>query len=173
MSDEPIEDLYFNWLCAKVLPPHEANYRGLLMVLHRTEFTWIVIGDDNREADGIELRLNFLYETHFYKDRLWFDQPCSVLEMLIALCYHANFQTDIPLTEWFWLFIRNLWLEDYRRVSEDDIPAIQEILENFIHRNYQANGNGGLFPLLEPHRDQRKVEIWYQFCDYVQDRQLI
>lgn len=173
MPDEPLEDQYFGWLCAKVLSPYETNYSGLLMVLHRTEFVWVVSRDDNRAADGIELRNDFLRETHFYKDMLWFEQPCSVLELLIALGYRANFQTDIPVADWFWTFITNLGLEDYRRVSEGDIPAIQEILNTFIWRNYHPDGTGGLFPLLSPKRDQTKVEIWYQFCDYTEDRHLI
>lgn len=173
MPDEPLEDQYFGWLCAKVLSPYETNYSGLLMVLHRTEFVWVVPGDDNRAADGKELRQDFLRETHYYKDKLWFDQPCSVLEMLIALAYRANFQTDTPVADWFWTFIRNLWLEEYRRVTEGDIPGIQEILNRLIYRYFQYDGSGGIFPLVSPKRDQRKAEIWYQFCDYVEDQQII
>lgn len=176
MSDEPLEDLYFDWLCARVMLPHSVkyvNYNGLLQVLHRTEFVWVVSGDDNRAEDGIELRSDFLRETHFYQDPMWLDVPCSMLEMLIALAYRAAFQTRISTENWFWKFIENLNLNEFRRISEDDIQMIQEIVNTFIWRNYQANGSGGLFPLHSPPRDQRKVEIWYQFGDYVEDQRLI
>lgn len=173
MMNEPIEELYFKWLCAKVMPPHSDNYNGLLTVLHRTEFVWVVPGDDNRAADGLELRLNFLAETHFYKELTWFETPCSVLEMLIGLCYRVGFQTRTEVQDWFWTFIRNLGLEECRRITDGDVPAIQEILDRFIWRNYSYDGRGGLFPLQEPHRDQRKIETWYQFGDYVEDQRLI
>lgn len=171
--NEPIEELYFKWLCAKVMPQHSDNYNGLLTVLHRTEFVWVVPGDDNRAADGIELRLDFLRETNFFRERAWFETPCSVLEMLIALSYRTAFQTQTTVQDWFWLFIQNLGLEECRRITDGDIPAIQSILDRFIWRNYSYNGDGGLFPMRSPRRDQRKVEIWYQFGDFVEDQRLI
>lgn len=171
---EPIEETYFNWLTAKVMPLTSPNYQGLLLVLHRTEFIWTELGDDNRAADGLELRLDFLIELGFDSDPLWFETPASVLEVLIAFCVrHASFQTDIPVADWFWRLIENLKLDDYRRISEDQIHEIQEVLKRFMRRTYGPNGVGGLFPMQDPPRDQRKVEIWYQFCDYVQEQQLI
>lgn len=173
---EPLEETYFRWLCAKVIPRHSDIYYGLLLVMYKTEFVWMhqAHGDHNRAAEGIELRLDFLRETNVYQDRLWFDQPCSVLEALIALARRANFQFDTwGVDEWFWLFIKNLGLEDYRRISDGDIPAITDVLNRFIWRTYEADGRGGLFPLQEPKRDQRRIEIWYQFCDYVEDQGLL
>lgn len=170
---EPIEETYFNWLTVKVMPLNSSIYQGLLLVLHRTEFHWVLIGDDNREADGLDLRLDFLAETNYYKDRLWFDTPASVLEVLIALAKDCSDQTGISVERWFWKFIENLRLEEYRHISDADVPRIQQILETWLYRLYSPSGEGGLFPLDAPPRDQRKVEIWYQFCDYVQDQQLI
>src|SRR4051794_4407249 len=122
MMNEPIEELYFKWLIGKVMPPHSDNYNGLLTVLHRTEFVWVVPGDDNRAADGIELRLDFLRETHFYKEMSWFETPCSVLEMLIALGYRIGSQILASAQDCFWLFVRNLGLEECRRITDGDIP---------------------------------------------------
>ena len=49
---EPLENLYFNWLSAKVINPldtdREATYWDLLRKLHNTEFVWVISGDDNR-----------------------------------------------------------------------------------------------------------------------------
>lgn len=171
---EPLEDAYLRWLCAKVLPRHSDNYVGLLTVLHGIEFIWVVHGDHNRAAEGCELRLDFLRETNRQREQFWFDLPASVLEVLIAFAKRANFQLDtISVSDWFWLMIRNLGLEDFRRINDGMIPVIVDIVNTFIWRTYGSDGAGGLFPLQEPPRDQRKVEIWYQFCDFVEDQGLL
>lgn len=170
--NEPFEEMYFNWLCAKVLSqqPYNPNYRVLLETLHKTEFVWNVIGDKNRADDGLELRIDFLRETHFQRDRDWYEAPCSVLEMLIAFAQRVSFQTDMPAVDWFWRFLANLGLDEYRRVSEDDVVDIQEVIDAFVWRRYRRNGEGGLFPIRHTRCDQREVEIWYQFCEYVEDQ---
>lgn len=169
---EPIENEYFNWLCAKVIEPGDRNYGTLLQILHSTEFVCVVHEDTHRAMDGIELRRFFTNETGNNRESGWFDQPCSILEVLISFANIACFQTDIPVRDWFWEFITNLHLEDYRQVSDSDVPKIQNILYVFNTRTYDTNGNGGLFPLSNTDNDQRKVEIWYQFCEYVRDRGL-
>lgn len=170
---EPIEGEYFNWLCAKVLTTQGTIYHDLLKILYETEFTWIIPGDRNRSDDGRELRYSFLYMSGWDSDPNWFHQPCSVLEMLIAFADRALFQTDTALQAWFWEFMTNLDLGEYRQVGRSDVPKIEDILQMFIWRTYDESGHGGMFPLRWPKRDQRKVEIWYQFCDYLEDRGLI
>lgn len=171
--NESLEEIYFNWLCAKVTEPYDTTYYPLLLVLHRKPFVWTILGDRNRAADGCELRTDFLRETGFSKDQEWFDYPCSVLEALIGIARRANFQTDIPVMDWFWRLIENLGLSEYRRVSRRDEEAIQNVLDAFVWRNYDPNGRGGLFPLMSTTNDQRKVEIWYQFAEYVQEQHLV
>lgn len=170
---EPIEEAYFNWLCAKVKDRHDSNYVTLLEILYKTEFTWIIPGDRNRLADGIELRTYFLNESGLEKDPVWFEELCSVFEVLIAFAMRAAFQIDNGISDCFWMFIENLNLIDYRYVDESDLPVIQEILYNFIWRTYDENGYGGLFPLDNADKDQRNVEIWYQFCAWVDEKALI
>lgn len=170
---EPIEEAYFNWLCAKVKPFHNKNHYELLRILYSTEFVWTVAGDRNRQEDGIELRQYFLNETHYAKDPVWFNELCSVFEMFISFANRASFQTDAPVKDWFWIFMTNLRLNEYRQVSARDASIIEEILYTFVWRTYEPNGDGGLFPLDEPKEDQRDVEIWYQFCAYVDENDLI
>lgn len=171
---EPLDDAYFRWLCAKVLPRHSDNYYGLLLCLHKTEFVWVVHGDHNRAEEGVELRVHFLRETQNPGEPGWFELPASVLEVLIAFAMRANFQLDtMSVSDWFWLMMRNLGLEDFRRIDRERVDEIRKVLDTFIWRTYGSNGFGGLFPLREPPRDQRKVEIWYQFCDYVADQGLL
>lgn len=171
---EPIEEAYFNWLCAKVLDPHERIYRGLLEILHRTEFVWLIPEDRNRAEDGLELRDDFLRETHLGNGREVFDGVgCSVFEMLVGFSKRASFQTDILTRDWFWQIITNLRLDEYRLVRPYHVPEIEEILYRFVFREYSDAGDGGLFPLRWPKEDQRGVEIWYQFCEYVEEQDLV
>lgn len=171
--DEPIEDLYFDWLCAKVRLDGTPNYLDLFRILHSHIFTPLVRGDENRCADAIEIREYFLDETGLDADPGWIDQECSVFEVLLAFAEKAEFQIEMSASQWFWQFITNLNLEDYRRVTGSDRFRIHDILERFVMRTYGPQGDGGLFPLRRPHRDQREVEIWYQFCDYAEDNGLL
>lgn len=171
---EPLENLYFNWLAAKVLnlrPPSGSDtYWELLKKLHRTEFVWMISGDDNRAEDGKELRKEFILEADIPDDPEWRTAiGCSVLEMLIAFAKRAEFQTDDAFPLWFWEFIRNLGL-DRCTDSAFDGDFVDLALEEFVWRTYQPNGNGGLFPIHNPGDDQRGVEIWHQFCEYLVDQ---
>lgn len=171
--NEPIEEAYFNWLCAKVLTVTVPIYWGLMRILHQKEFSWIVTGDKNRAADGVELRDDFFRETHLPMDESWYAQPCSIFEALLAFANRASFQMDEPARDWFWKFMTNLDLDEYRQVYEEDVPIIEDILDTFVWRTYEPSGHGGMFPMRWPQHDQREVEIWYQFCQYVDDQGLL
>lgn len=176
---EPIENLYYNWLCARVVDVRETSpsltYWMLCKQLHKTEFVWLLSGDDNRAEDGKELRREFLMQAFLPDDTEWrFSIPCSVLEMLIAFSRRAEFMTDRALGKWFWRFIDNLNLKDFSDANFIK-EAVDEVLEVFIWRLYDYDGAGGLFPLKNPSKDQRETELWYQFCEYLveQDRLLL
>ena len=170
--EEPIDNLYFDWLCANVRLDKTAIYLELFRIMHSHPFVIVVSQDENRVEDARELREHFLIENGV-EDPEWLQEDCSVLEVLIAFSERAAFQIDLSSQEWFWQFITNLKLEDFRRASHSDRRIIHDILDRFIMRDYEPNGDGGLFPLRRPRRDQRKVEIWYQFCDYVEDSGLL
>lgn len=168
---EPLEERYFNWLCAKVRKNSGSSHFALFRILHDTEFTWRIALDGNRAEDGIELREIFCTATDTTPKQRWLDEPCSVLEMLIAFADRASYQTGQPRREWFWQFLINLRLEDYSRVQRSDEPDIDHILIVFMDRRYDECGDGGLFPLRKPaKRDQRRVELWYQMYDYFTDQ---
>ena len=171
--NDSLDDLYFDWLRACVLAPRDNNYEDLLLLLHRKEFTWVILNDRNRAADGKELRFDFLRETNYPRDQLWVEYPCSMLEMLIGLSKRAAFQTDMPVRDWFWRLIINLRLDEYRQLSPGDELDVQNQLDTLIWRTYTSRGDGGLFPIRHSKEDQRKVEIWYQLCEYVQAESLI
>jgi hypothetical protein len=69
--------------------------------------------------------------------------------------------------------MRNLRLDKFTRVTTSDSAKIDDILYNFVWRMYEPDGYGGMFPLRKPTRNQREAEIWYQFCDYIEDQGLL
>jgi hypothetical protein len=67
--------------------------------------------------------------------------------------------------------LENLGLKKYndaRRIKQEHVV---DILDTFIWRTYDVNGDGGMFPVDNPREDQRHVEIWYQFCGYLMDHE--
>jgi hypothetical protein len=176
---EPIEDLYLNWLYAKVAysdapSSPSVSYNKLLLTLHSIEFVWVVAMDENRAQDGLELRNEFLKQAHILvpSSDAWYTMPCSVLEMLIAFSRRAAFETEYSAEEWFWMMLSNLGLDDQHDSSAGLVALVTEVVDTLIWRTYDPDGHGGLFPLDEPEQDQRGVEIWHQFCEYLVDKNL-
>lgn len=175
--DEPIEETYFNWLYAKVVtiqgPQTPSNsYFTLMRDLHSTEFVWLMPGDDNRAADGMDLRKEFIQQAHLDFNPPWMNIPCSVLEMFIALSRRAEFDTDIGSREWFWIFLENLNIADLTDANLGITQLVNEVLYTFVWRLYDRKGNGGMFPLNQSIHDQRKIEVYYQFCEWVTENNI-
>lgn len=173
--DPIFETVYFDWLCAKVdlVGRPGCSYYNLLRAIFRTEFVWLVGGDDNRAEDGTDLRMEFLKQNdEGFHSMSWFDDGCSVLEMFIALSRRAEFDTDIPSPEWFWRFINNLELGD-QTDQNFDVGYVNDVLYRFVWRLYEYNGEGGLFPIRYPKQDQRTTELWYQFSAYISETEPI
>jgi hypothetical protein len=178
MLTEPLEEIYFKWLYAKVAsvenPTPTLTFWALLAELHSVEFRTYVLGDDNRAADGLDVRWSFLTAHSEAAPNEFFELGCSILEMLIGFSKVAEFQTDMDSRDWFWIFLSNLGLshlnDSHRHVLN---VQIENVLNVFVERTYSRSGKGGLFPLPRTNRDQRKVEIWYQFCEYLADQELV
>lgn len=186
---------YFEWLCDIVgvykeednvggYYDSEPGYWYLLRRLWRTEFLWVVPNDDNRIADGLDLR-----DLYFNGDSDGLNrssESCSVLEMMIGLAKRMDDMLQMPdegpnLRIRFLELLDNLDLlvfEDSRYSNKNrdpealyryqsDMKKIDRILDNLVGRKYAKNGVGGLFPLTNPTGDQRTVEIWYQMNQYL------
>lgn len=173
--DEPLEDVYFNWLYAKVasvdVPTPSLTFYTLLRDLHAIEFVWNVTGDDNRMQDGLDIRREFLRNLQV-SDSGWEHMPCSVLEMLIAFSRKTAFETSLSSREWFWIFLDNLGLAEFSDARANISQRVYDCVERFVWRTYRADGHGGIFPLNNPEEDQRRVELWYQFHAYISDKDL-
>ena len=173
MIEEPIDETYFNWLYHKVasveIRTPSLDYFTLIRDLHSTEFIWLISGDDNRAEDGIDIRKEFLIASFLPKNTSWSHIACSVLEMLIGLSRRAEHVSDFSSREWFWIFLENLGLSDLNDTKSNITDEVNQVLDIFIWRTYDYNGHGGLFPLNNPSKDQRKVELWYQFSEYISE----
>lgn len=170
--NEPLDELYFQWLYSQVADPklrgRTKTYWVLMRQLFTTEFVWFVPNDDNRLEDGRDLRYEFLVDSGIPDvHQEWMDLGCCMLEMLIGLSRRIAFQTDTPVQAWFWHILHNLGIANCNDAAEDFTAHVDEVLQRVIFRNYDKDGRGGLFPLRNPEKDQTKVEIWYQMCAYI------
>ena len=168
-----LDEDYLIWLYSQNGNPKLRNrsksHWSLTRQLFKKEFVWFVPNDDNRVEDGRDLRLEFLQECGLDADEEWLSMGCSMLELLIGLSRRLAFETEGQPRVWFWHLIQVLNLFQYNDLEYNDQAeaTIDEVLNRVIFRTYDARGNGGLFPLRRPRRDQREVELWYQASAYL------
>lgn len=168
----PLDELYFQWLYNQVgsekVSDRSRTYWELLKQLHMKEFVWIVPNDDNRAEDGRDLRQEFLEaEGVEIEDPDWLRLGCSMLELFIGLSRRLAFEADGEPFDWFWHLMDNVGLRIYSDARIMSTDRINDILDRIIWRTYEPDGTGGLFPLKNPGKDQREVELWYQLSAYL------
>ena len=167
---------YFRWLYSIVCDERYSarTHVKLLAYLHSVEFTCALPMDANRADDGRDLRYRFGYENGYSNrtvaERLD-DDPCSVLEMMVALALRIeeSIMSD-PVEgdrtgQWFWEMVVNLGLGSMDDEGFDRARA-SKVVRRFLARDYRRDGGGGLFRIEGTRDDMRSVEIWYQMCAY-------
>lgn len=179
MSTHDLNGRYFQWMYQLMCNGRygRTSYRKLFMKLYHTPFTYFIPLDDNRAADGIDLRYRFGREKG-YSDALIAsyldDKPCSVLEMMVALAIRCeeHIMEDDEIGDrtgqWFWNMIVSLGLgqmDDTRY----DMKYVSDVLNRFLERDYARNGKGGLFTIEYCPHDMRSIDIWYQLCLYLNE----
>jgi hypothetical protein len=172
-----LDELYLRWLYAHISPVSVKNpartYWLFAKQLFDKEFVWFIPNDDNRIADGLALRDEFLDDCNFDEvDSGWMGLGCSMLEMLIALSRRLSFLIEREPRDCFWLLVEHLeGLTDYSDKQYKNNPDmalyVDTTLDRIIWRTYHYSGSGGLFPLRDPDRDQRTTEIWTQMSAWV------
>lgn len=179
MFNEELEHIngdYYEWLVDLVDPDNQ--YLTLLSILFDKTFNYdtakLIPNDDNRIGDALELRESFIKEQlarePSYLIETFRDQTCSVLEILISLDNRMDDVMGVKRSpKWFWEMIGNLGMGQYNddHMYEKAFEKIDRILDNWLNREYCKDGRGGLFPLKEPHDNQKKIEIWYQMSAYL------
>lgn len=168
-----VDTEYYNWLLRQINYNPGESYDILLEELFESEFHWLIPNDDNRAEDGIQLRFIFMDEEDWSTEPIA-EKPCTVLEMLIGLARKIesevmwNGETN-RTSQWFWMMINNLKLNQFSD-QKFDLNQFLFILNQFLTRNYEKSGSGGLFPLRENGvENQQKVEIWYQMQSFLME----
>lgn len=170
MTTKPsLLEIYIGWLGSQAgaeRPPESGSYSDLIKLLGSKEFVWLVPHDNNRMADGLDVRWEFYEETGLTGEL----GPVSVLEILVALSRRLAFIAGGAAPGWAWQLICNLELNKFKNpIGIRRKATIDEILETLIWRTYSSDGQGGFFPLAWPYHDQRDVELWYQMEYYADE----
>jgi len=164
-----IDEEFFEWIYQYI---NGKGRRKLLWALFNEDFFTIMDMDDNRLRDGIELRYRFSDEANIpirVIDKKLDVDTCSVLEMMVALAIRME---DSVLGDpdygdrtnmWFWTMVKTLGLYD---MTDDNIDYeyVKHTIARFINRDFDRDGNGGLFTVRNTRQDFRDIEIWQQMC---------
>jgi hypothetical protein len=175
LSEEYFENDYFEWLIDIVCKDRFAeqnSYRKLLAYLHSVEFMCLNKKDQDRACDGHDLQRRYALEYDLDSVPKYIDNPCSVLEMMIALALRCEETImDDPkygdrTAQWFWSMINSLGLGSMvDRLF--NLDKAEKIVTIFLDREYEPDGRGGLFTIRGCDRDLRQVEIWTQLSWYL------
>jgi hypothetical protein len=98
---------------------------------------------------------------------------CSFFELMVGLARRLSFEAGQEPRWWFHKMMDNLGfsnLSDAANFSDEDVRAK---LDKVIWRTYDYNGVGGLFPLKHADKNQRAVELWYQFNAYLLENEYV
>ena len=137
------------------------------------QFRWdyTVPLDADRAEHGICLRLDYFRETNRKAENA--GEPCNVLEMLVALSIGMaevfSEPGDRHPERWFWEMLDNLGVAECTFGGADD-QKFNDLVGNWMSRNYDSKGRGGLFPLKFSPVDQRNLPIWEQANAYLCER---
>lgn len=172
MTDNNIEDIYFNWLYDKICCTKAykvISYYNVLRLLFNKPFSFTIDMDSNRASDGIGLR--YAFDMANDPDNLiatnMIQSTCSVLEMMYALSIKIEHEImDDPrygdrTNQWFWEMMKNLGLSMMTDDNYDEEIA-NEIINIFIYREYDYDGKGNIFYVRNSDVDLRNLELWVQ-----------
>ena len=68
--------------------------------------------------------------------------------------------------QWFWGMMSNLGIGSmYNDIFDPDL--VISCINDFLDRNYEPDGRGGLFYIRDCVDDLRYVDIWTQLCWYL------
>lgn len=169
-----MDDKYFEWLLKKIEPEglENFNYYELCKWLFERPFIWSIRNDANRAADGIALRKDYIQSGKKISQSLM-SRQCSVFEMLVALSVRVDNDILGDPTVYnghilFWVMIENLGLDVYDDPFFDP-EAVDEILDIWLKRRFREDGSGSIFCVKNCVRNQKKIEIWFQMCDFLNE----
>lgn len=166
-------DDYAQWIW-ETYHIYNKSYTSLFRELLNIPFVVVLDRDENRLGDAEAIRDRYFAENGISGS--FIDHKISVLEVLLGLSirvdneYVGNPRDPHPETI-FWEMLDNLGLNKYIN-SRFSPQKVHEIVDIFVYREYDFDGYGGIFPLKNPKKDQKNVEIWDQCMAYLTENWL-
>ncbi len=159
-----MRERYFHWLLKFIGNGfcRKNSYFKLLEYLYNAEFCWSDPMDENRAADGIDLRHRFVIECgeNLEDSYVYLYGPPNVLEVLIALSIKmetiARGTVDLSKSgQWFWGMIKSLNIFDCYDGNFDD-----KKVGYFLDLWFDPKRFFGIFP-------NPRGEIWTQAMEFL------
>jgi hypothetical protein len=161
-----MRERYFHWLLKFIGNGlcRKNSYFELLKYLFNTDYYWSIPMDEDRAADGVDLRYRFVVECgeDLEASYMYLSGPPSVLEVLIALSIKMEYiaRGSIELSkagQWFWGMIKCLNIFDYY-----DGNFNSEEVEYCLNRWFENEDNASIFP-------NGHGELWSQAMNFLSD----
>lgn len=150
------DDAYFDFLCESVGVIPDSDHYEFCEHAHDVFFDVSVGNDLDRTIDAVDTRTSWFSSgagSHLPMDK------STIFEMMVALSSRMEFIDGVKgMGYWFNVMIINL---------STYTLTWTEAIYRFNLRQYNSDGIGGLFPLINPKEDQTKVEIWYQMHSWM------
>ena len=171
-----LEESYFDWLRSDCFsePSERREYEGILRVLHEIPFYYTVWSDENRAGDAMTYRQSDFLSTQRDLDTLdqkwlhdWALAAPSVLEVLLGIARRWNSYFEGPIPYYFGHMFTNMGFDRFpgRLLSATSASAVRVKLDDWMSRQFPANGQGTPFPIHHDF-DLRTVDIWGQMNAY-------
>ena len=181
---------YLCYLMNRIHLEAEGNdgYLCLCQLLQEIEFQPQVDMDENRCEECHELRRCFNEEEYggqnmdglMATDILNVELPVNgtMLELLIVLAERMAYEMsdseyEAPPRKWFMEMLCNCGVsENLKNINFDEEgneETIRDTMHTVIFHKTGWDGEGGLFPLVYPQYDQRKVELIIQMNNYLEE----
>lgn len=177
MEAKKLNNLYFDWMASLAIPDTRKRklYSKLLQHLHNSVFYFTLPLDENRYADGLDLRYRFGWEHGYSNDvigRTIDTRETTMLEMMVALALRgeerimSDNEFGNRMSNWFMEMIESLKLKHMTDLYFNP-HWVDSRIDDLLNHDYAPDGEGGLFTVKNPRQDMRTVDIWYQMCWYM------
>lgn len=154
---------------------YNKRYSKLLRLLFETPFYCTLEEDESRLEDGRFLRKDVIEHGHLGRLENEIDDiRISVLEVILALAVRMDSEyIGDPCHPYpeniFWELVTNLGFRLFHNGNFKERES-DEILDNWMNRKFERNGEGSIFPLRYTRRDQTRIPIWGQMNEYIRQK---
>ena len=109
-----------------------------------------------------------------YKLQIFDKSDVTVFDIMVCLAYKlestimSSYEKGDRTGYWFWGMVSSLGLIPSDDFSFDE-QYVKEVIKRFLDREYDPNGDGGLFYMPNCPDDLTKEDIWTQAMWYLSD----